>query len=89
VFWNGVSVLDLGPGGTLGPIATYTQYTVSSLLGTGSDTLAFLGRQDPGWDGLDDVDVEDTGVSGVPEPASLLLIAGALPFLWTIKRRPS
>jgi hypothetical protein len=82
VLWNGTSVLDLGPGGTLGPISAYGLYIVSGLIGTGSDTLTFLGRQDPGYNALDNVCVSsgtDCGsVSGVPEPASLALMGAGL-----------
>jgi PEP-CTERM motif len=81
VLWDGTTVLDLGPGGTLGPISTYTLFSVPDLIGTGSDTLTFLGRQDPGFDALDNVCVSSdsscASVSGVPEPASAsLLLAG-------------
>jgi len=88
VLWDGTSVLDLGPGGTLGPIRGYAQYTVSGLVGTGSDTLTFLGRQDPGYNGLDNVAVTGAGGSSAttPEPASLLLF-GAGASLIAIRRR--
>jgi hypothetical protein len=88
VLWNGTSVLDLGPGGTLGPISTYTLYTVTGLSApTTSSTLTFLGRQDPSYDGLDNVDVELSGASSAPEPASFLLLGGGLPLLWAVRRR--
>jgi hypothetical protein len=81
VLWDGTSVLDLGPGGTLGPVFPYTLYTVTGLIGTGSDTLTFLGRQDPGYNALDNVCVASDGTcgasSGVPEPSSLFLMSGA------------
>ena len=91
VLWDGTSVLDLGPGGTLGVVGSsgvYTMYTVSGLVGTGSDTLTFLGRQDPGYDQLDNVDVELSGTSSVtPEPATWLLMGGLLPLVYLEARR--
>ncbi len=62
VLWDGASVLDLGPGGTLGPISAYTEYTVSDLIATSSSSaLTFLGRQDQGFAGLDAISVVTTG----------------------------
>jgi hypothetical protein len=85
VLWDGTSVLDLGPGGTLGIVDDYQLYTVTGLVGTGSDTLTFLGRQDPGWDALDDISV--TGSSSTPEPATFLLVGGILPVIGLARRR--
>ncbi len=79
VQWDGSTVLDLGPGGTLGVIGnqqTYAQYTVSGLVGTGSDTLTFLNRQDPGHDQLDAVDLELA--SSAPEPSTWALLGAPL-----------
>ena len=89
VLWNGTSVLDLGPSGTLGVISSYTLYTVSNLSATSSSsTLTFLGRQDPGYDALDNVDVEWSGTGGTPEPSTWLLMGGALlPLLRAARRR--
>jgi hypothetical protein len=90
VLWNGTSVLDLGPGGTLGPISSYTLYTVSNLSATSSSsTLTFLGRQDPAYDALDNVDVEPNQTSSIPEPSTWLLVGGAalLPLLRAARRR--
>jgi hypothetical protein len=42
--------------------------------------LTFLGRQDPGFDGLDNVSVNPTGAA-TPEPSSLLLATSVLPGL--------
>jgi hypothetical protein len=89
VLWDGVSVKDLGPGGTLGAIPAYTLYTVTGLVGTGSDTLTFLGRQDPGYDALDNVDVElsGTGNNAVPEPSSIsFAVAGLFGILLAARR---
>jgi hypothetical protein len=89
VLWNGTSVLDLGPGGTLGVVPAYTLYTVLHLSATSSSTtLTFLGRQDPGWDALDNVDVELSGTGVTPEPSTWLLMGGALlPLLRAARRR--
>lgn len=53
-------------------------HSVNGLQAVGATTcLTFLGRQDPGHDRLDSIDVELSAVDGVPEPASwALLIAG-------------
>ena len=89
VLWNGASVLDLGPVGTLGVISSYGLYTVLNLSAiSSSSTLTFLGRQDPGYDALDNVDVELSGTGGVPEPSTWLLMGGALlPLLRAARRR--
>jgi hypothetical protein len=80
VLWDGVSVLDLGPGGTLGPVFPFQLYVVTGLVGTGSDTLTFLGRQDPGYNALDNVCVSTGTVCGTttPEPASALFMGAGL-----------
>src|SRR5579871_3073733 len=57
VLWNGSTVLDL-TGLASGP---YTLYTVNNLTAVGSTTrLEFLGRQDPSYDGLDNVCVSSS-----------------------------
>ena len=86
VLWDGTVVLDLGPDGTLGPIDNYTLYTVTGLEGTGSDTLTFLGRQDPGFDALDNVSVSSS-VTAVPEPSTLMFTVGGLVSLAVLRRR--
>jgi hypothetical protein len=89
VLWDGTSVLDLGPGGTLGPVFPFTLYTVNNLAGTGSDTLTFLGRQDPAENALDNVCVSsDTtcGASAAPEPASVSLMGLSLVALFAAIR---
>ena len=79
VLWGGNQVLDLQDAQIVsnsgGP---ETLYTVSNLIAAGSATvLRFYGRQDPRWDGLDDVSVTPA-VSSVPEPRSwAMLMIGA------------
>jgi len=80
VLWNGVQVLDVLNSAT-GP--SFHLFTVSGLVATGTTTrLEFLGRQDPGFDGLDDVCVTrsggDCGAAAVPEPTSLVLLGSGL-----------
>lgn len=92
VLWNGDSVLDLGPGGTLGVVSTYTLYTVEVTAASSSSTLTFLGRQDPGFEVLDDVDLEPSDLElaedpSAPEPSTLLLMSGVLPLIVFVRRR--
>jgi hypothetical protein len=86
VLWNGTSVDDLGPGGTLGSVEPYTVFTVTGLVATSSSTpLTFLGREDTGFNDLDGIDVEQT--SGAPEPSTWMLMGGAiLSFLGAVRR---
>jgi len=73
--WNGTTVFDLATADASDP--GYTVYTVTDLLATSSSTpLTFLSRQDPNFNGLDDVSVSVT-----PEPSSLVLFASVLPGL--------
>jgi hypothetical protein len=52
-------------------------YTFSLGAGTGSDTIAFYGRNDPSYNALDNVSITQT--AGVPEPASwALMLTGFL-----------
>jgi hypothetical protein len=83
IYWNGSLV-------TSGQIVdaaenTWIPYTFTNLVATGASTeLEFTGRQDPASLYLTDVCVASDGScgsingSGVPEPASLLLMAGGL-----------
>jgi PEP-CTERM motif-containing protein len=81
VLWNGVQVLDILNSGSG---FTFNLFTVSGLLAPGPTTrLEFLGRQDRGFDGLDDVCVDRpggdcAGVAAVPEPTSLILLGSGL-----------
>jgi len=87
VLWNGATVLDLGPGGTLGPVGTlntYVLYSVPKVVATStSTTLTFLGREDIGYDAIDNVEVDPVGA---PEPATALLGLGLLPIMVYARR---
>jgi hypothetical protein len=82
VSWDGYTLL---PNWTDADSFGYTEYTFSGLIGTGSDTLTFTARNDPGFYGLDDVSVS-TG-SAIPEPATLGLIGAALAGLGLLRKR--
>jgi hypothetical protein len=81
VLWNGVQVLDILNSNTG---FTFHLFTVSGLVAPGATTrLEFLGRQDRGFNGLDDVCVdrpggECAGATAVPEPTSLVLLGSGL-----------
>jgi hypothetical protein len=81
VVWNGVQVLDILNSGTG---FHFNLFTVPGLVAPGTTTrLEFLGRQDRGFNGLDDVCVDTpggdcAGVAAVPEPTSLILLGSGL-----------
>ena len=81
VVWNGVQVLDILNSGTG---FNFNLFTVPGLVAPGTTTrLEFLGRQDRGFNGLDDVCVDTpggdcAGVAAVPEPTSLILLGSGL-----------
>lgn len=57
----------------------YAIYTLTNLLATSSLTrLEFLGEQTPAQNGLDDVSVNASAASSVPEPGTFFLIGGGL-----------
>jgi PEP-CTERM motif len=70
VTWDGTTLSDLVNIGQL----NWSNYTFV-VTGTGSDTVAFAGYQNDGWNGLDDVSLT---LSSVPEPSSLILSGMAL-----------
>jgi hypothetical protein len=65
------------------PDAGWVNFTITETATSGSMELEFLGRQDPGFLGIDDVCVDVAGgacgsSSAVPEPTSLLLSGASL-----------
>jgi hypothetical protein len=58
------------------------------VVGSGSDTITFRGRDDPSWMALDNVSVTASGGGTTPEPSSLLLLgSGALAMGGVIRRK--
>lgn len=58
------------------------------VVGTGSDTITFAGRDDPSWMALDNISVEPSGPTTTPEPASLLLLGtGVLTLGGAVRRK--
>lgn len=67
VLWNGASIFTLFNDLNV----ALTTYTVTGLVGAGGgSTLEFLGRQDPGFNRLDNVSVDLAVPAAVPEPAT-------------------
>jgi hypothetical protein len=56
---------------------TWTEYSFQ-VTGTGSDTLEFDSRNDPSYQGLDDVSVDGASISAIPLPATLPLFGSVL-----------
>jgi hypothetical protein len=82
VLWNGSTVYSE----VNTPAQGYVQHDVF-VIATGSDTVTFAGRNDPSWNGLDDVSLT---LAAVPEPATWAMLAitgiGAVGFT-AVRRR--
>jgi hypothetical protein len=83
VLWDGTSVDDLV---NEAAGASYVTYTLTGLIGTGSDSLTFLGREDPSFDRLDDIIVTDQGPASTPEPGTQILLAGGIAVVLVSRR---
>jgi hypothetical protein len=85
VLWGGADIFDAVQSTPL-PNQGWVLFTANVLATSSSMELDFLGRQDPGRLGIDDVCVDVVGgacgsVSSVPEPTSLVLSAAGIAFL--------
>lgn len=78
VSWDGTQVLHL-----TNFVQDYTFYHFNVSASTENTTISFAGYNTPDWNNLDDVSVG----SGVPEPASFLLLAPALIGLAALRRK--
>ena len=65
------------------PSGPYIQYSNTVTLTAASTTtrLEFIGRQDPGFNSLDDIDVEAGSGTVTPEPSAYVLIGSGLALL--------
>ena len=82
--WNGVAIA----GSVLDNSASsgYIEHTFN-VVATGSDTLRFLERNDPGYWAFDDISL-NVASDRVPEPASLAVLGGGLLALgFSLRRR--
>jgi len=82
VSWDGTQLLSLSNPNTG---SNYTQYTYTGV-GTGSDTLTFSFRDDPGYTALDNVSVTQAAPTA-PEPSTFLLLGTGILGLGGIVRR--
>lgn len=81
--WDGNSLLALTNPSTGG---TWTQYSYN-VTGTGTDTIQFAFRDDPGYMALDNVSVSPAGGGSTPEPSSILLLGTGIIGLGGMARR--
>lgn len=79
VYWDGTQIDNI-----VGNTGGYQHYNYFGLAATGTSAqISFEGLQDPSYNGVDDVSVEQ---SAIPEPASVGLFSlGVAAFVW--KRR--
>ena len=87
VSWDGTQLLSLTNPNTG---TAWSQYSYS-VTGTGSDTIQFAFRDDPGYMALDNVSVSQSGGTGAtPEPSSFILMgSGVLAFGAMVRRKLS
>ncbi len=82
--WDGTQLLSLTNPNTG---SSYTEYSYS-VTGTGSDTIQFAFRDDPGYMALDNVSVSQSGGTGTtPEPSSFILMGSGILALGGMVRR--
>jgi hypothetical protein len=79
--WNGTQVVDMLGGQTTGMSSEWTEYSFT-VIGTGSDTLAFNFLQDAGM-----LSVTDVTAAPVPVPAALLLFGPGLAAIAVVRKR--
>ena len=84
VAWDGNTLLSFTNPNTG---SSWTQFTLQAP-GTGTDTLTFSFRDDPGYIALDNVSVTAQSGGTVPEPSSILLLgSGVLAMAGVIRRK--
>jgi hypothetical protein len=81
--WDGTQLLALTNPTTGG---TWTQFSYN-VTGTGSDTVQFAFRDDPGYIALDNVSVSAAGGGSAPEPSSIMLFGTGVVALGGVIRR--